>query len=190
MKAKLILIGAGAALVLSGVWFFVLWSPQGKNLDQAKADKVAAEQRASALQTRLTHLKRLEANSAVLDAERARLATAIPTTDDLDKFILAVNDRAAKSGVSFISVSPSPPTAAGPGAAGAPQAIGLQMQVTGDYFSILSFLEKLRDGERLVTVETFSLSKGGEGNQLSASIGGRMFLSPQVAPAAATTPSA
>lgn len=191
MKAKLILIGVGAALVLSGIWFMVLWSPQGKNLDKAREDKAVAERRASELQTRLTHLKRLEANAAVLEQERARLATAIPTTDEVDKFLLAVNERASRSGVSFVSVAPTPPAAAAPGAgAGAPQSIGLQMQVTGDYFAILSFLEKLRDGERLVTVETFSLSKGGEGNQLSASISGRMFLSPQVAAAAATTPSA
>ncbi|MEA3076845.1 MAG: hypothetical protein QOF60_1753 [Actinomycetota bacterium] len=191
MKPKLILIGVGAALVLSIVWFMVLWSPQGKSLDQAKADKVAAEQRASELQVRLTHLKKLEANAAVLEAEKAKLATAIPATDELDKFILAVNDRAAKSGVSFVSVSPVPPAAAGPGASSsAPPAINLQIAVNGDYFQIMSFLEKLRDGERLVTVETFSLSKVGDGNQLTAAIGGRMYVSPKAAAAAATTPSA
>ena len=56
----------------------------------------------------------------------------------------------------------------------------------------LRFLEQLRDGERLMTVENFSLSKGGEGGQMSASIGGRMFMNPQAATpvAAATTPSA
>jgi Tfp pilus assembly protein PilO len=80
-----------------------------------------------------------------------------------------------------------PPGAAAAGAnPAAPQTIGLQMQVTGDYFAILSFLEKLRDGERLVTVETFSLSKAGEANQLSASIGGRMYQAPQAASAAAS----
>jgi Tfp pilus assembly protein PilO len=195
VKAKLILIGVGAALLITAVWFFALWSPQGKDLDQAKADKAAAEQRASELSARLTRLKKLEANADVLERDRALLATAIPTADQLDNFLLQVNDRAAKAGVEFVSIAPQQPggAAAAPGAAAAgPTPIGLQMQVTGDYFAILRFMEQLRDGERLVTVENFSLSKGGEGNEMSASIGGRMFIAPSVAVPAATptTPSA
>ncbi len=194
MKSKLILIGVGAALVLTGVWYFALWSPQGKNLEKAKADEVAAEQRASQLQVRLTHLQKLQANAHILERDRALLATAIPSTDELDAFILQVNERAAKAGVTFVSVSPQQPNAGAPvpgAAAGAPTAIGLQMQVTGDYFAVLRFMEQLRDGPRLVTVENFSLSKGGEGAEMSATIGGKMFVSPTVtAPAVTPTPSA
>ena len=195
MKAKLILIGVGAALLIAGIWFFALWSPQGDNLDEAKADRAASEQRASELTARLTRLKTLEANADVLERDRALLASAIPTADQLDTFLLQVNDRAANAGVDFVSIAPQQPGAAGaaPGAAVAgPTPVGLQIQVTGDYFAILRFLEQLRDGERLVTVENFSLSKGGEGNQMSASIGGRMFIAPAVVVPAATptTPSA
>lgn len=194
MKSKLILIGVGAALVITGVWFFALWSPQGKNLEKAKADQVAAEQRASQLQVRLTHLQKLEANAHILERDRALLATAIPSTDELDAFILQVNERAARAGVTFVSVAPQQPSAGAPApgaAAGAPTAIGLQMQVTGDYFAVLRFMEQLRDGPRLVTVENFSLSKGGEGAQMSATIGGKMFVSPTAtAPVVAPTPSA
>ena len=192
MKARLALIGIGASLVLIGAWFFLLWKPAGEDLDKANADKAAAEQRASELQVRLAHLKDLEKNAAVLERDRALLAEAIPSTDLLDQFILQVNERAARAGVSFVSVSPQQPGAAtaAPGAAAAgPTSIGLQIQVTGDYFQLLRFLEELRDGPRLVTVETFSLSKGGEGGQMSASVGGRMFLNPMAA-AAAPTPAA
>ena len=196
MKAKLILIGVGAALVITGLWYFLLWSPQGKNLDKARADQAAAEQRASQLQARLNHDKKLEANQAVLERDRALLATAIPSTDQLDQFILQVNEQASKAGVTFVSIAPQQPNAGaatpGAAAAGGPQAVGLQIQATGDYFAILRFMEQLRDGQRLMTVENFSLSKGGDGGQMSASIGGRMFVNPQAAApaAAATTPSA
>jgi Tfp pilus assembly protein PilO len=195
VKPKLILIGVGAALVITAAWFFLLWSPQGKNIDKAKADQAAAEQRASELQARLTHLQRLEDNKAVLEQARAFLATKIPSADELDRFILEVNERASKSGVDFMSISPAQPSAGGApaGAAavpGAPTAIGLQMQVVGDYFAILN-----RDGERLVTVNNFALSKGTDGNKMTASISGQMFLTnaastPAAAPAASTTPSA
>ena len=196
MKPKLILIGVGAALLITAVWYFALWSPKGEDLDKAKADLAAQEQRASELSARLARLKKLEANADVLERDRALLATAIPTADELDTFLLQVNERAARAGVEFTSIAPQQPAAAAaaPGAvAGGPTPVGLQMQVSGDYFAILRFLEQLRDGERLVTVENFSLSKGGEGNQLSASIGGRMFIAPTVVVPAATpttTPSA
>lgn len=193
MKARLALIGIGASILLIGAWFFLLWKPASNDLDEAKADRAAAEQKADQLQVRLNHLKDLEANAAVLERDRALLSEAIPSQDLVDQFILQVNERAARAGVSFVSVSPQQPGAAtaAPGAAAGPTSIGLQIQVTGDYFQTLRFLEELRDGPRLVTVDTFSLSKGGEGNQMSASIGGRMFLNPTATAAAvATTPGA
>jgi len=194
VKAKLILIGVGASLLITLIWFVALWSPQGKDLDQAKADKAAAEQRASELAARLTRLQKLEANADVLERDRALLATAIPTADQLDAFLLQVNERATRAGVDFVSIAPQQPgggEAAAPGAAATsgPTPIGLQIQVNGDYFALLRFLEQLRDGERLVTVESFSLSSS-EGPRMSASIGGRMFIAPSVTvPAAAPTPS-
>jgi Tfp pilus assembly protein PilO len=190
VKAKLVVIGVGAAVVLTGIWFFLLWKPAGASLDEARVEKVAAEQKASELQTRLGHLQLLEKNAAKLEASKALLATAIPQADKLDEFILQVNERATKAGVSFVSVSPTPPAAAaGVGvAASGPMNIGLQIQVTGDYFQLLNFMTELRDGPRLVTVDSFSLSKG-EGNKLSGSIGGRMFMGqPIAAPAPVPAP--
>ena len=180
MKARLALIGIGASIVLIGAWFFFLWKPASDDLDQAKEDRAAQETRAQELQVRLARLKNLEANADVLERDRALLAEAIPATDLLDQFILQVNERAARAGVSFVSVAPQQPNtgAAAPGTAAGPTTIGLQIQVTGDYFQLLRFLEELRDGPRLVTVDTFSLSRGGEGNEMSASVGGRMFMNP------------
>lgn len=191
MKPKLVLIGVGVALLVTIIWFLALWSPQGKKLDAAKAEQAAAEQRESESRARLTTLQRSERNADILERDRAVLASAIPTADQLDSFILAVNERASKAGVSFVSIAPQQPGAATapPGtAAGGPTPIGLQIQVTGDYFAILRFLEQLRDGERLVTVENFSLTKGGESGEMSAAIGGRMFIAPVVVvPTAAPT---
>ena len=189
MKPKLILTGVAAALLITAVWYFALWSPKGKDLDKARADETAQEQRASELSARLARLKKLEANADVLERDRALLATAIPTADELDKFLLQVNERSARAGVDFVAIAPQQPTAAAatPGAAtvAGPTPVGLQMQVTGDYFAILRFLEQLRDGERLVTVETLALSKT-EGPQMSAAIGGRMFIAPTVTVPTAT----
>ncbi len=195
MKAKLILIGVGGAVVITALWFFLLWKPQGDDLSKAKSDRAAAQAKADQLSGQLAHLKKLEANAAVLERDRALLAAAIPSSDQLDAFILSTNEKATAAGVSFVSVSPQQPgTGAAPAGAAAsasgPQSVGLQIQVTGDYFAILRFLEAVRDGDRLITVDSFSLSKGGEGNQMSASIGGRMFVNPAQAAAPVPTPSA
>lgn len=183
-------MGVGAALLITAVWYFALWSPKGDDLEKAKADLAAETQRASELTARLAHLKKLEANADVLERDRALLATAIPTADQLDTFLLQVNERAARAGVDFLSIAPQQPSigaGAPTDASGGPTPVGLQLQVNGDYFAILRFLEQLRDGERLVTVESFSLSKAGEGSVMSASIGGRMFIAPTVV-LPATTP--
>lgn len=181
MKPKLILIGVGAALVLTGAWFFLLWKPAGADLDKARADKVTAEQEASKLQVRLSHLKKLEENASVLEESRSLLATAIPSADKLDEFILQVNERAARAGVSFVSVAPTPPSA--PVGSSAASAVNLQLQVSGDYFQVMRFLEEMRDGPRLFTVDSFSLNPASDG-KMSAAISSRMFVNPS-APAEA-----
>jgi len=185
VKARIIGFAVGAAVLLTILWYFVLYSPQSGKLDQAKADQVAQEARESELQARLGRLKRLQANAAVLEAERVKFATAVPATDELDRFILDVNSRASTAGVAFVSIAPAQPTTGGgpPPVAGAPTPIALQISVQGDYFAILRFMEALRDGPRLVTVENFSLSGGGAqgGGEMSASIGGRMYISPGAA---------
>lgn len=184
MKPKLILIGVGAALVLTGAWFFFLWKPAGADLDKARADKVAAEQQATQLQGRLAHLKKLEANAEVLEQHRSLLATAIPSTDKLDEFILQVNERAARAGVSFVSVAPTPPGAAAASGSSAASAVSLQLQVSGDYFQVMRFLEEMRDGPRLFTIDNFSLTPAGNDGRMTASIGSRMFVNPSAAAAA------
>jgi Tfp pilus assembly protein PilO len=184
VKPKLILMGVGAALVLTGAWFFFLWKPAGADLEEARAEKVAAEQQATQLQARLAHLKKLEQNAEVLEQNRSLLATAIPSTDKLDEFILQVNERATRAGVSFVSVAPTPPSAPSGGSASAASAVTLQLQVSGDYFQVMRFLEEMRDGPRLLTIDSFSITPAGADGKMTASIGSRMFVNPSAAAAA------
>ena len=190
-KAKVIVAGVLVSVAIIGLWFVLLWNPTKDKLSQAQERETAAQDRANQLQTRLATLKGYEKNSAQLEADKARLSLAIPDEDQLDQFIIHVNDTAEATGVSFVTISPAPPAA--PAAPNNPQVVSLQIQVTGDYFSILRFMDAMRDGERLVTVENFSLAKGGEGGQMSASIGGRMFVVgplPSATPATAAVPAA
>lgn len=194
-KAKVIAAGVLVSIAIIGLWFVLLWNPTKDKLSTAQDREQAAQDRASQLQTRLATLKSYEKNASQLEADKARLSEAIPDKDQLDAFIIQVNDTAAATGVSFVTISPAPPAAAADPAS--PQVVSLQIQVTGDYFAILRFMDAMRDAERLVTVENFSLAKGGENNQMSASIGGRMFVvgslpsaTPATAGAAGVVPAA
>ena len=190
-KVKVVVAGVLVSVAIIGLWFVLLWNPTKDKLSTAQEREQAAQDRASQLQTRLATLKSYEKNSAQLEADKARLSQAVPDEDQLDQFIIHVNETAAETGVSFVTISPAPPAAAADPAS--PQVVSLQIQVTGDYFSILRFMDAMRDGERLVTVENFSLAKGGEGGQMSASIGGRMFVVgalPSATPATAAVPAA
>lgn len=179
-KTRLIVTAAGASLLLVLVWFFLLWSPQGDKLDDAKAEKVAAEQRASELAARLTHLKDLKANAPRLEADRALLSQAIPDTDRLDDFIIRTNELASLAGVSFVSISPNKPAA---GAPAEPQVMALQIQAAGDYFAVMRFLDAIRDTrERLMTIESIAMPRPAEGGQMTVGITGRMFVGPQPIP--------
>ncbi len=199
MKAKLALIGIGASLLLAVAWYFALWKPASNNLSEAKEREVAAQTQVDTLSTELARLKQLEANQDVLERDLAALAEKLPDTDELDTFILELNDIASTSGITLQSLSPGEPSlqAAGTGGTGAaatgPIPITLQMQVQGDYFAILRFMDNLRDGTRLVTANNLSLSGGGEEGQMSASISGAMYIARPVTaapadPTATTTP--
>lgn len=176
MRAKLIAVTVGAVVVLTGLWYVALWSPQGGKIEDAKTEKLAAEARTAELTTRLARLKSLEANKDQLDAEKARFAALMPDSDELDQFILSINAKAKASGVDFVSIAPvQPADGAASAVAGGAVPVSLSVQANGDYFALLRFLEQIRDGERLVTIDNLTMS-GGEGGALTASITGRMFV--------------
>jgi Tfp pilus assembly protein PilO len=194
VKVKLALIGVGASLLLTVAWYFALWKPASNNLSETQAREATAQTQVDSLTTELARLKQLEANQEVLERDLAALAVKLPDKDQLDTFILELNDIATTAGITLQSLSPGEPTlttadpSTGGAAAVGPIPITLQMQVQGDYFAILRFMDALRDGTRLVTANNLSLSGGADAGQMSASIGGAMYIARPVVPAAATTP--
>ena len=196
MKTKLIVIGVVAALAVTGVWFVALWSPQGAKLQTAQTEKQAAEKKVADLRARLANAKRLEANAEKLERDRVKLSIALPDTDQLDDFIRSVNAKASAANVSFVSIAPAEPAATGatpgapaPAAVAGPTTVSLQMQVTGTYHDIMRFFESLRiEGERLMVFDNVTMNKPpADGQPVTASITGKMFINRPVPAAAATT---
>jgi type IV pilus assembly protein PilO len=191
-----IVIGVVAAFVVLLLWWFLLWSPQRKKVDDAKARTEAAQQQAAQLRVTLSRLQELKRTEALKRSQIEALRIAVPDQPNLAQFILDANDAANKAGIDFLSVTPSPPATAAAGGgtpAGAPAAVNLAMSITGGYFQVLDFVNRLTDLPRIVVIDNLSLAAG-DGSNMTVSITARMFTTsaapvapPTTAPAAGAT---
>jgi Tfp pilus assembly protein PilO len=195
-----LLIGVGAGLAVLLIWYFLLWSPRGKAIDRAKGRQQAAAGQISELQARIEQLRDAQRNEAATRAQIAQLQEAIPDEPNLAQFILDANDAATRSGIDFLSISPTPPAAgvvddSTPEAAAVrqPSVIALGVSITGGYFQILDFVNRLTDLSRIVVIDGLSVS-GAAGGDLSVQINAKMFTTqapagstPVTTPGATTT---
>jgi Tfp pilus assembly protein PilO len=189
VNRRAVVIAFVVAAALLGLWFVLLWGPQGGKLDDAEKRHQAADAANSALEVRLSRLKAAQARAPQLLADQETLRRAVPDGPELAQFILDANDVANEAGVDFISISPSVPEL---GLAGLPPDIKLSISVTGTYFAALDYLHRLEDLPRIVVVDTLGLSSGASANgarQLTIAITARMFATsaPQIATTTTTT---
>lgn len=208
MNRRLLAIGAGAALIVIVLWYFLLWSPRSDDLEKAKDRKEVAQQQQDQLRSEIARLRAAQKDEPLLRAQLETLRTSIPDEPNLAQFILDTNDAAIRSGIDFISIAPAVPAAstvvgapapATPGApgtpvpAGAPPAdIKLSLQIKGGYFQVLDFLNRLDALPRLVVTDGLNISAEATASpRLTVAVTARMFVRAVPAsfggPAAATT---
>ncbi len=163
-----VLIGVIAgALVLILLWYFVLFSPTSSDLSTTRKQVADAQSQKQALENTIAQLKELSANAAQQQASLRTLRAAIPPTPDLGAFILQANDIATASGIDWLSISPSAPTATV--GAGPTSTISLSMQVSGGFFQVLDYLNRLEGIERIVIVDTINVTAAGTGSSAGSS---------------------
>ena len=181
MNRRATFIAIGAAVALLALWFVLLWGPQGGRLEDARERTSVADAQNEELELRVARLEAAQDSAPARMAELANLRRAVPGDPELAQFILDANQVASETGVDFLSISPSVPAA---GVGGLPPVIGLSITVTGEYFAVLDYLDRVGDLPRIVVIDTLGLSPGDGGDELSVSISGRMFATsaPQLAP--------
>lgn len=111
MNRRALLIGAGAAVAVLLLWYFVFWSPRNKALDRAKERRASAEQQVAQLRTEIARLRGAQGQETAKLARLDALRTAIPEDPNLAQFIFDTNDAATRAGIDFISVAPQLPAA-------------------------------------------------------------------------------
>lgn len=165
-----------AAVVLISALFFVLvFRPQSNRIAEATDTADAEEQRVQTLRAELDRLQELERNAPELRKQAARFQAAIPEEPRLAEFILQVQEAANASGIEWIAVNPTPPTA-GPQAGTSD--IPIQMNVNGGYFQVQDFLVRLETLPRAVKIDSVNLGAGPAGlPNLTAALSMTMFMS-------------
>jgi type IV pilus assembly protein PilO len=171
MNRKVIGIAGAAILGMVASWYVMLFSPQGATLSAANSRLESARERQTELRAQLRALQTAKTTPSTIQAQINALKQAIPNTPDLAGFIDAANGAANASGVDFLSLAPSLPSA---GKAGVTE-LKLSLAVKGTYFQLVDFVNRLNGIPRLVVVDGLNLT-GDKSGALSAQINARMFM--------------
>jgi Tfp pilus assembly protein PilO len=188
-RRNILVIGGACALVLLA-WYMLLWSPKGADLTAAKEQRAKADDQVAELRVRVERLEDARRTAPALIASQDRLRSAVPDTPDLAGFLLDANRAATETGVDFLSITPSVPTASV--TPGVPTEIPLQISIRGGYFQTLGYLDRLLTLRRVVVVDGLTLVPDQESQELGVNLTARMFTSelPAGAVAAPAPPSA
>jgi len=159
VKRNQLLIGGAAVLVIVLLWYFLLYKPLGDDLTSAQEQTSAEQKKTDGLEADLARLQSQAKNASKQQALLRKLDAAVPKNPDLAEFIIQANDIAESSGISFLSIAPTPP-AAGDGAS----VINMTISISGSFFQLQDYLRQLEQLERLVIVDGISISSGGGGS--------------------------
>lgn len=148
----------GAVALVVAAWFFFVFQPKGDEIGDVERQIDEAQAQESSLRTRLQRLEALDRERPALEAQVRRLTAAVPPDPELASFILAIHDLATRTELGFAQLTPALPVADEQTGA---SAIAVSMQVEGDFFSVVEFLDRLQELERILVVDSLNLAARG-----------------------------
>jgi Tfp pilus assembly protein PilO len=199
-----------AVLILVATWFLLV-SPKRGEATQLQADTAAQLNENSSLETQLSVLREQNKNLPKYQADLAGLYDQVPQTNALPGFVRQLSIAADRSGVTLDVLTPTPavplsvdgaaPEPVSPEGnlpAGKLAGINVDIAVTGGFFEIQQFANKLENLQRYNLVsgldigpaegETDTVATDSSKNLLTATFHSRVFLVPVgVDPATTTT---
>ncbi|HVA43038.1 MAG TPA: type 4a pilus biogenesis protein PilO [Acidimicrobiales bacterium] len=189
LKPRVVASGVGAFVVVLVVWYLALWSPTQRSYAQAQASAESSAASVQALQAQIAQLRSSQTGQgqAALKAKLATETAAIPAVPDVSGLIDQVNEAATQSGVTFTSISPAQPAASAVVTTG-PPVIAVSLNVSGGYYQIIDFINRLDTMSRLMVILGVDLGAGGTTSELTATLMTDVFISKPIAiPTSATT---
>ena len=189
-RRNMLIAGVAAGMVLI-LWYVLLWGPRKADFSEARDRREKAEIQRAELAARVDRLRAAQKDEPMKRAQVEALRTTIPDEPNLAAFILDTNDAASKAGIDFISIAPTEPAApsgevspvavqtstgaAAVEASALPAEIRLQLQITGGYFQVLDFLNRVGEMPRLVITDGLTVASDDKA-KLTVGVTARMFL--------------
>jgi Tfp pilus assembly protein PilO len=182
-RRLLIPLGVGVAVLV--LWFVALWGPQGSALSSARKRASDATAQRETLRDQLKRLQDSRRDQPLKQSKLETMRVAIPDDPNLAQFILDANDAASKAGIDFLSITPTPPSAATgatagttpAGGAGGSASIRIGLSLTGGYYQVLNFVNLLDKLPRIVVVDNLTMTAAAAGatQGLQATLAARIF---------------
>jgi Tfp pilus assembly protein PilO len=193
VNKRVIAIAVAAAVVLTGVWYVVLFSPQSHSLHKANTQTASAKAQQVSLRAQIATLQQEQTQLPAAQAKLTTLQLDLPATAALDKLVDQINADAATTGVDWQNISPAKPATYAPGytpggVAGFPsgmQPYTVNLAVKGSYQQVTKFITGLYGISRLFDVDSVNLSGvGATATAITGQVVGQVFFVP---PAGGTT---
>jgi Tfp pilus assembly protein PilO len=148
-----------AALVgMTLLWWMLVYSPGSRKVSDVRADVEQAQDEQAGLRQRLEELQTIAKHAPEVRSQLAKLEDAVPSKPQLAGFITEANRIAQASGVTWVSVSPSPPELGPTGST-----IRLSIQLKGGFFQVLDYMHRLERLPRLVVVDSVDIASEADG---------------------------
>lgn len=167
---------AGLAIVI--LFFVFVLKPKLSEITDVRDQIEVTQDEADSLRIRLAQLKQAQRDQPQTQARLSVFERLLPSTPDLPALIRQLQDAATASGMNLVSLAPSPPSSV-TGATGV-QTITVNIQVTGGFFRLETFLTRIEDLQRAVEVTSIAIASGPEESTglgtLSTTLTFRMYV--------------
>lgn len=155
MRRNVVALVAIAVILVTALWWLFLVSPQRAEIDDLRTQREQAELQEQTLIGEKARLLEIQDNELTFMTATAALERLIPPSPELATFIDDVTVLALDSEVELLSLAPGLPTA---DAFAEFATMDVFITVEGQFFEVLGFLYGLADMERLVRVDSVTLS--------------------------------
>jgi type IV pilus assembly protein PilO len=147
---NLIILGALGIVLLIILYYFLLLSPLLQSLNEQAQARESKQAQLEQVQQQVNELEEVRRQSPDIERQLLELSKRIPAQPQIPTFVVQIQEIAAASGVTQLTVDPEPSTS--PEGGGDYRVVPVTMQFKATYDEMQDFLLRTRNLARLVTV--------------------------------------
>lgn len=167
LRRPAVAVGVAVAVVVTAVWAFTFFLPQGSKLSKLQAQEQSLQAQVDAGNARVALLKKESQHTKQIQAMLQDLQGYVPATEQIYTYIDILSGAAAAAGVTITAITPSHLTAL---SGSSYSALPIGLSAKGTYDEILAFIKGIYNLPRLTDIDSLSLSGGGRGSTRTSSL--------------------